>query len=337
MIKKASLLFVALLLWSGGALAQSASTIPQFSIPVGRGPGVSAWASVGPCLTGIPILGAGVSANPACTALSLSGTAVTGTLPVARGGTNCGAASGTCIDNISGFASTGIMSRTGAGAYSFSTLTTLMDVIGSTRGSILIRGSSGWVILTPGTSGNVLTSNGVGADPSYNAVAGTGTVTSVTITAGNGISVSGTCPSAITGSGTCAVAVDKATNSNVWSETSNKVLTTDIAASALAPVALTDAATIALDLNTFINGSVTIAGNRTLGNPTNIAGAVGRCGRIYITQDATGTRTLAYSSFWKFAGGVAPVLTTTAAAVDILSYCVRTSVLVDAALNKDFK
>src|SRR5689334_7044714 len=44
--------------------------------------------------------------------------------------------------------------------------------IGSTRGSILYRGASGWAILTPGTSGYVLTSNGAGADPSYTAAAG---------------------------------------------------------------------------------------------------------------------------------------------------------------------
>lgn len=48
---------------------------------------------------------------------------------------------------------------------------TLLDGIGSTRGSILYRGASGWAILAPGTSGNVLTSNGSGADPSYQVAA----------------------------------------------------------------------------------------------------------------------------------------------------------------------
>lgn len=38
---------------------------------------------------------------------------------VTEGGTNCSVASGTCLDNITGFASTGIVDRTGAGAYSF--------------------------------------------------------------------------------------------------------------------------------------------------------------------------------------------------------------------------
>jgi hypothetical protein len=44
-------------------------------------------------------------------------------VPVASGGTNCSAASGTCLDNITGFASTGFLTRTGAGAYAFQSLT----------------------------------------------------------------------------------------------------------------------------------------------------------------------------------------------------------------------
>lgn len=46
----------------------------------------------------------------------------------------------------------------------------LDDGIGSTRGSVLYRGASGWAILTPGTATYVLTSNGAGADPSWQAV-----------------------------------------------------------------------------------------------------------------------------------------------------------------------
>ncbi len=46
-----------------------------------------------------------------------------------------------------------------------------LDTIGTTRGSVLYRGASGWSILTPGTSGYVLQSNGAGADPTWAAVA----------------------------------------------------------------------------------------------------------------------------------------------------------------------
>jgi hypothetical protein len=123
-------------------------------------------------------------------------TDITGVTPVANGGTNASSASGTAVDNISGFASTGIMSRTGAGAYSFSTISALIDVIGSTRGSVLYRGAAGWAALTPGASGTVLSSNGAGADPSYIAAGGTGTVTSVvcgTGLDGGTITTTGTC------------------------------------------------------------------------------------------------------------------------------------------------
>jgi hypothetical protein len=51
---------------------------------------------------------------------------------------------------------------------------TLLDSIGSTRGSVLYRGAAGWAVLTPGTSGYALASNGPGADPSYQAASGSG-------------------------------------------------------------------------------------------------------------------------------------------------------------------
>lgn len=47
-------------------------------------------------------------------------------------------------------------------------VTAILDrALGSTRGSIITRGASGWTILPPGTSGRLLTSSGAGADPTY--------------------------------------------------------------------------------------------------------------------------------------------------------------------------
>ena len=63
--------------------------------------------------------------------------------------------------------------------------------------------------------------------------------------------------------------------------------------------------------------SVTLAGNRTLDNPTNL-----KAGATYlwiITQDGTGSRTLAYGTVFKFPGGTAPDLTIASGSVDILS------------------
>lgn len=73
------------------------------------------------------------------------------------------------------------------GAATGSTLTALIDAaIGSTRGSILERGASGWATLAPSsTTGYALISNGTGTDPTYQAV-GTGTVTVTGSTPTNG-------------------------------------------------------------------------------------------------------------------------------------------------------
>ena len=74
------------------------------------------------------------------------------------------------------------------------TASQILDWIGSTRGSILYRGASGWAVLTPGTSGHVLTSNGSGADPSYQAASGgggSGVSTQVTPLAYSGTNITG--------------------------------------------------------------------------------------------------------------------------------------------------
>lgn len=57
----------------------------------------------------------------------------------------------------------------GRGLLDDADLTAALDTVGSTRGSILERGSSAWVTITPGTSGHVFTSNGAGADPTWQA------------------------------------------------------------------------------------------------------------------------------------------------------------------------
>jgi hypothetical protein len=100
-----------------------------------------------------------------------------------------------------------------------------------------------------------------------------------------------------------------------------------------AVVALTDGATITPDFAAANNFSVTLGGNRTLANPTNLV--AGQSGVIKITQDATGSRTLAFGSYWDFAAGTAPTLTTTANAVDILAYYVDSSTNITARLLGD--
>ena len=86
---------------------------------------------------------------------------------------------------------------------------------------------------------------------------------------------------------------------------------------------LTDGATVTPDFASSNNYVLTLGGNRTIANPTNLT--AGQSGSIFLVQDGTGSRTAAWGTYWDFAGGTAPTLTTTAAAVDRIDYVVRTT------------
>ena len=98
---------------------------------------------------------------------------------------------------------------------------------------------------------------------------------------------------------------------------------------------LTDGATITPDFAVANHFSVTLGGNRTLANPSNLV--AGQSGVIFITQDASGSRTLSYGSYWEFSSGSAPTLTTTANAIDALVYVVRSSTSIFASLLTDLQ
>ena len=97
--------------------------------------------------------------------------------------------------------------------------------------------------------------------------------------------------------------------------------------------ALTSAASVTIDLADSNNYSCTMAHNITFANPTNAV--AGQSGSIFLTQDGTGSRTGSWGANWDWAGGTAPTLTTTAAAVDRIDYVVRsaTSIQAVATLN----
>lgn len=80
---------------------------------------------------------------------------------------------------------------------------------------------------------------------------------------------------------------------------------------------LTDGANIAFNAKLGVNAKVTLAGNRTLDNPTNLKN--GMKGTIMVTQDGTGNRTLAYGTKWLFPGN-SHTLTTTAAGIDKITW-----------------
>ena len=131
---------------------------------------------------------------------------------------------------------------------------------------------------------------------------------------------------------TVAGAVELATAAEYRANTPERALTNNNVWSAAGTVALTDAATVAVDMGTFINATLTLGGNRTLGAPSNAK--VGQSGFIRINQDGTGSRTLAYHADWKFAGGTDPTLSTPASSTDVLFYQVIAANFIYASLVK---
>lgn len=99
-------------------------------------------------------------------------------------------------------------------------------------------------------------------------------------------------------------------------------------------VTLTDGATVTPDMADGNNFSLTLGGNRTLANPTNLT--AGQSGSIFLVQDGTGSRTLAYGSYYDFAGGTAPTLTTTASAVDRIDYIVRSTTSIHCVFTANY-
>lgn len=93
-------------------------------------------------------------------------------------------------------------------------------------------------------------------------------------------------------------------------------------------------AAMAINLATNNNFSHTTTENTTLSAPSNPV--AGQSGVITITQGGT-ARTLAYNTFWKFAGGTVPTLTATAGAVDVFAYNVESATRCTAQLIKDVK
>lgn len=100
-------------------------------------------------------------------------------------------------------------------------------------------------------------------------------------------------------------------------------------------VTITFGATTTFDLSTFINSAVTLTGNITTMTVTNPI--AGKSGIILFIQDATGSRTTVWNSIFKFTGGVIPTLSTTANAVDALTYSCTSTTFCAASLIKDVR
>ncbi len=181
---------------SGNVLTDhGASADPSFDTPTG-GSGT---------VTSI-ICGTGLSGGTITTTGTCS---ITAPVTVALGGTNATSASGTALDNITGFSSTGFLTRTGAGTYSFQSATN-----GITLGNLAQIGANTVLGNATGSTANIAaqsmpscsaassaltwtTSSGFGC----NTITASPTFANPTATAG---------PTAINGSATTAMRSDAA-------------------------------------------------------------------------------------------------------------------------------
>lgn len=141
----------------------------------------------------------------------------------------------------------------------------------------------------------------------------------------------------VSGGTTITITPDIATAANFEAGTANKLL--DAAGVFTSETTTTYGTTTAFDFNTFINTKVTLTGNITTMNCSNMKAS--QAGTIAYIQDSTGSRTAAFntgtcSTILKFAGATFPTLTTSASAVDILSYSCRSSTYCAAALSKGY-
>lgn len=98
--------------------------------------------------------------------------------------------------------------------------------------------------------------------------------------------------------------VEKGTVAEVRSSASDKYISADLVESASAVVGLTDAATVAVDWDAFINADVTLTASRALGNPTNVQ--VGTFRTILVKGNNSTDRTLTFGSNYE---GDVPTLT----------------------------
>ena len=170
--------------------------------------------------------GAGTSGQPLLSGGGGGSSMTFGTLGVAAGGTNCAVASGTCVDNISGFSSTGFINRTGAGTYTFTSTIGLINGgtganLTASNGGIVYSSASAMAILSGTATANQVVLSGSSTAPAWstatypatttinqllysssaNTIVGLATGNSgVLITSAGGVpSISSTLPSAVQG------------------------------------------------------------------------------------------------------------------------------------------
>ncbi len=101
-----------------------------------------------------------------------SGGAGTITGVTAGTGITGGGTSGSVTVGLATIANNSILANTSGSTAApvATTLSTLLDTVGSSQGSVLYRGAAGWSVLAPGTSGQYLQTQGAAANPQWSTV-----------------------------------------------------------------------------------------------------------------------------------------------------------------------
>lgn len=108
------------------------------------------------------------------------------------------------------------------------------------------------------------------------------------------------------------------TAAEIWANTASKLVSVQAAWSSIQYVALTDAATIAVNLSAGVNFSVTLSASRTLGFPTGLK--AGQGGTILVRQNGTGGYTLTPAVGYVTTGGLPFSIDTTASRLTEVTY-----------------
>lgn len=245
---------------------------------------------------------------------------------------------------VTNLTASGTVSFSGATVSDAGTITTA-DINGGTVDGVTIGGAAagagtftnltatGTVTLTGATvaDGGAVTTIDINGGTIDGAVIGGSSAAAIdgtTITASTGFSGPGTGISTLDASnlstGTVPAArLSEASAANIRAGAANVLVTPANIESAVEEVTLTDAATIAVDWSSFINGIVTLGGNRTLGAPSNAEPGTTRIIRVV---QSTGSHTLSFNAAYLFPGGAAPTMSAGAGDKDTLYiYCETTS------------
>lgn len=302
------------------ARAESVTAIFDRALSSTRGSiierGASGWTTIAPGTVGLPFVSAGAGADPLYQALTVAG-----------GGT-------------------GLTTLAIGDLLQANSTTTLARLAAVATGNVLISGGVGtissWGKVTSSHM-NITTTSCTNQFVTAISAGGVGTCSTATLASAQ-FANQGTTTTLLHGNAAGnpsfgqLVFADVATSmiataAEYYAATASKL----VPASVIYPTETTTTfgATTTFDFSTFINTAVTLTGNITTMTLSNVT--AGKAGTIAFIQDGTGSRTTVWNSIFKFPGGVTPTLTTTASAIDILTYSCRSATNCPASLMKDVK